>query len=345
MKKNFLLTVLTIAVLSAVVFTACAPAAPAEEAPVEEEAAPVEEEAAPAEEEEEEEAAPEVTEVALIIKATDSGFWQKAIEGGEAFAADNVNVNVTAYGPASESDIDEQISILENVITSEPDAIVIASNAGEGAVAAVTEAAEKGIVVMTIDVPIPTDAVTSHLATDNVLGGQLAAEALVEELTEAGIPLEGKVAVVSAILGVQVITERDGGFIEKMAELAPNIEVLEPLDTNNEIETALSVMEQIITREGDDLIGVYADNNHTGDGVGRAIQQAGLKDSVVVVAFDDDEEEINFLKEGVIDALIIQDPFSMGYLGCEYALKALAGEDVPSYIDTGVLVTRAEDLD
>jgi len=82
----------------------------------------------------------EVLEIALIIKATDSGFWQKAIEGGEAFGADNANVNVTTYGPASEADVDEQLAILENVITGGPDAIVIASNAGEGANAAIADA-------------------------------------------------------------------------------------------------------------------------------------------------------------------------------------------------------------
>jgi ribose transport system substrate-binding protein len=283
-------------------------------------------------------------EIALIIKATDSGFWQKVIEGGKAFDAENANVNVTVYGPASEANVDESISILENVITSRPDAIVIASNAGEGAVAALKEAVANGIVVLTVDTSIPTDAVTTHLATDNVLGGALAAEAMVKQLNEANIPLKGNVAIVAAVAGVQTIVDRDGGFIEKMAEIAPDINVLTPVYVNNEIEKALTETEQIITREGDDLIGIYADNNHTGDGVGRAIKQAGLQDSVIVVAFDDDQEEIDFLKEGVIKTLIIQDQYNMGYSGCAYAVKALMGEKVPSFIDTGVKVTTAQDL-
>ncbi len=278
-------------------------------------------------------------EIALIVKATDSGFWQKVIEGGEAFDAENANVNVTVYGPASEADVDESISILENVITSKPDAIVIASNAGEGAVAALKEAVDAGIVVMTVDTSIPTDVVTTHLATDNVLGGALAAEAMVEQMKAAGIELKGKVAIVAAVAGVQTIVDRDGGFIDKMAELAPDIEVLTPVYVDNEIEKALSETEQIITREGADLIGIYADNNHTGDGVGRAIKQAGLQDSVIVVAFDDDQEELDFLDEGVIKALIIQDQYNMGYSGCAFAVRALMGETLPSFVDTGVKVT------
>lgn len=333
MKKNFAFVLLTLTILCTIVLSACAPAAPA--APAEE--ASDAEEAAPAEE-------AEMTEIAVIVKATDSGFWQKALAGGKAFGADNDNVNVTVYGPASEADVDESISVLENVITSGPDAIILASNAGEGAVAALKEAADQGIVVMTIDTSIPSEDVTTHLATDNVLGGSLAAEAMVEEMKKAGIELKGKVAIVAAVAGVQTIVDRDGGFIDKMAELAPDIEVLTPVYVDNEIEKALTETEQIITREGDELIGIYADNNHTGDGVGRAIKQAGLQDKVIVVAFDDDDEEINFLKEGVIKTLIIQNPYNMGYAGCEYAMKALAGEDVPDFVDTGVLVTRAEDL-
>ena len=64
-----------------------------------------------------------------------------------------------------------------------------------------------------------------------------------------------------------------------------------------------------------------------------------------MVAFDDDQQELDFLAEGVIKALIIQDPYNMGYLGCATAVKALSGEDVPSFVDTGVVVTRAEDLE
>lgn len=286
----------------------------------------------------------EKIEIALIVKATDSGFWQKVIEGGEAFGAENDDVNVTIYGPASEADVDEAISILENVVTSEPDAIVIATNAGEGAVPAIEDAVANGIVIVTVDTRIPSDKVTSHLATDNILGGSLAAEAMVAQLDAAGIEKKGKIAIVAAVAGVDTIIDRDGGFADRMAELAPDIEILTPVYVDNEIEKALTETEQIITREGENLIGIYADNNHTGDGVGRAIKQAGLQDSVIVVAYDDDQEQLDFLKEGVIKTLIIQDQYNMGYSGCAYAVKAVKGEEIPSFVDTGVKVTTAADL-
>ncbi|MDC7225813.1 MAG: substrate-binding domain-containing protein [Spirochaetales bacterium] len=287
-------------------------------------------------------AADGATEIALIIKATDSGFWQKVIEGGKAFDADNADVNVTVYGPASEADIEEAIGILENVVESGPDAIVIATNAGEGAVPAVENALSQGIPVITVDTKIPTD-VTSHLATDNVLGGKLAAQAMVEFFEEYGIEKKGTVAIVAAVAGVDTIIERDGGFIDELKVLAPEVTILDPRYVDNDIAKSMTTAEDLITTY-DDLIGIYADNNHTGDGVALAIEQAELQDEVMVVAFDDDEDEIIALQNGVIKTLIIQDQFNMGYSGCAYAMKALAGEDLPSFVDTGVKVTKKEDL-
>ncbi|MBI9105468.1 MAG: substrate-binding domain-containing protein [Spirochaetales bacterium] len=282
------------------------------------------------------------TQIALIIKATDSGFWQKVIEGGKAFAADNADVNVTVYGPASEADVEEAIGILENVVESRPDAIVIATNAGEGAVPAVKNALSLGIPVITVDTKIPAD-VTSHLATDNVLGGKLAADAMVAFFDKYGIAKKGTVAIVAAVAGVDTIIERDGGFIDQLRILAPDIKILDPRYVDNDIAKSLMTAEDLITTY-DDLIGIYADNNHTGDGVAKAIEQAGLSDKIMVIAFDDDEDEIIALRDGVIKALIIQDQFNMGYSGCAYAIKALSGETLPKFVDTGVKVTKKEDL-
>ncbi|MCF7941511.1 MAG: ABC transporter substrate-binding protein [Spirochaetia bacterium] len=281
-------------------------------------------------------------EIALIIKATDSGFWQKVIEGGRAYDTEHDDVNVTIYGPASEADIEESIGILENVVESGPDAIVIASNAGEGAVPAVDKALSMGIPVITVDTRIPTN-VTSHLATDNVLGGKLAAEAMVKHLDLNGIKKNGTVAIVAAVAGVDTIIERDNGFIDRLRVLAPEITILEPRYVANDIAKSMTTAEDMITTY-DDLIGIYADNNHTGDGVARAIEQAGLQDEVIVVAFDDDEDEIIALRDGVIKTLIIQDQFNMGYAGCANAVKAVRGATLPSFIDTGVKVTEKEDL-
>ena len=336
MKK---LTALLLALSMVLSLTACTGAA-SSEAPAPSEEAPAASGEAPASEE----AGGDDVKVAVLIKGTDSSFWQKVGDGAKAYADEHEGVTVEVQGPPSEADIEESLSLLENVILSKPDAIVLGSNAAEGANAALAEAAAAGIPVVTVDTPLPSEDVVSHLATDNIKGGELAAEAMVKYMTDNNIPLEGKVAIVAAVAGVQTIIDRDGGFINKMKELAPNIEVLEPQYVDNESDTAMQVTENLITSLGDELVGIYADNNHTGDGVAKAIEQASLQDKVTVVAFDDDQEELDALKNGVIKALIIQDQHNMGYSGVEAAVKAAKGEELEAFVDTGVKVTWPEDL-
>lgn len=303
------------------------------------------EESAPAQEEAAAENDNETMDIAVLIKSTDSAFWQKVREGAEAYASENEGITVTVQGPASEADIEESISLLENVILSSPDAIVLASNADSGANAALAEASAAGIPVVTIDTQLPSETIACHLATDNKLGGSLAAEAMVKSLQDNGKELKGKIALVSAVAGVQTVLERDSGFTEKLKELAPDIEILEPIYCDNEIDTAMQTTENLITAHGDELIGIYADNNHMGDGVSRAVEQAAMENQITIIAFDDDEEEITALKKNVIKALIIQDSYNMGYMGVEYAVKAAKGETMESFADTGVNVTWPEDVE
>jgi len=285
-----------------------------------------------------------VPEVAVVVKATDSDFWQYVIIGAENYAKENPDkVKVTTYGPPSEADVEKQLGILENVISRGVDGIVIASNAKEGAVPILQSAGQKGIPVVAVDTKIPWDDLSSFLATDNVLGGKLAAEQMVEFMKSNGIALKGTVGIIAAVAGVSTIVERDGGFIERMTELAPDIKILEPRYVNNDIIQALGVAEDLITTY-DDLIGIYADNNHTGDGVARAVGERNLQDKVIVTAFDSDPEQIDALREGVIKALIVQTPYNMGYMGVDYVLKVLAGESIPAFVDTGVNVITQDNM-
>ena len=91
-------------------------------------------------------------DVTVIIKATDSDYWQSVLLGAEAAAEESDGkINITTAGPASETDVDEQVSILENAVSSGPDGIVIASISSDSTVPAVEEAVGKGIPVVTVD--------------------------------------------------------------------------------------------------------------------------------------------------------------------------------------------------
>lgn len=286
-----------------------------------------------------------VREIAVIVKATDSDFWQSLLLGAENAMKDNKDkINVTTYGPPSEADIDQQVAILENVVSKKPDAIVIASTSSDSTVPMIEKAYDAGIPVITIDNRVNTDKVTSFLATDNIKGGSLAAEKMVDEWKAKGIdPAGKKVAVISSMAGVKVLVDRDSGFEKRMKELVPDIEFLETRYTDCDMVKALGAAEDELT-SNEDLIGFFADNNIVGDGVSRAVSERSLEDKVMVVAFDSDSEEISALESGSIKALIVQDPYGMGYKGTMYALDAIEGKDVPKEVDTGATVVTKENM-
>jgi len=281
--------------------------------------------------------------IALIIKATDSDFWQYVLIGGANYGLDHPDqVKVTKYGPKSEADIDKQVAILEDVISKKPDAIVIASTSSDATVPALESAIDQGIAVVTIDNKVHSDKIPAFLATNNKVGGALCADQMVAALKAKGVPLKGTVGLISAMAGIQVLGDRDQGFKDRMKEIAPDINVLPTRFTDNDIAKSLGAAEDIGTSQGDKLIGLFADNNHTGDGVARMITERNLGDKIVAVAYDSDPEEVSALKSGALKALILQDPYGMGYKGCATAVTLLEGGTVEKYIDTGaVAVTQA----
>jgi len=323
-------------VLAMLLLAGCTAAAPAAQAPAAESTA--------AEGAATEAAAAGAIEIPVIIKATDSDFWQYVWVGAKNYSLENPDkATVTLYGPKSEADIDEQISILEDVIAKNPKCILIASTSSDAPVAAMERAKEAGIKIVTIDNKVNTDAVETLLATDNVKGGALAADKLVEGLTAKGIELKGKVAVISAMAGVQVLVNRDTGFIDRMKEIAPDVEILETRYTDNDIVKALGVAKDLMAANAD-LIGIFADNNHTGDGTARAIIEDQAQDKLVAVAFDSDPEEIKAVQDGVLFALILQDPYGMGYNGVDACLQAIGGTDLEDYVDTGATAVTKDNV-
>lgn len=284
--------------------------------------------------------------IAVIVKATDSGFWQDVFTGAEAADEKMDKVKITKHGPTSEADIAEQVSILENVISRRPDAIVIASTSSDATVPSLERAYDLGIKIITIDNKVNTDKINSHLATDNIKGGKLAAEMFVEFVKEHGNSIAaGKVGIISAMAGVQVLIDRDKGFITGLKEYAPTLELLETRYVNNRIAEALSTTEDILTSNTEGLVGFFTDNNHTSIGTARAIEERKLTDKLPVVAFDADEDEKRALQNGSIDCLIVQDPFGMGYKGVQFAVDAIEGKELPQYVDTGVVAVTRENFD
>ncbi|MGE5594171.1 MAG: ABC transporter substrate-binding protein [Betaproteobacteria bacterium] len=278
-------------------------------------------------------------QVAVVIKATDSDFWQFVLHGADAAVTElgpNVVRLVYRGGPTSEADIDKQVAIVEDIVSKKPDAIVIASTSSEATVPALSRAASMGIKVVLIDnkVHLQDNEYVTFLATNNRAGGALAAQKLLEAIKAKGLPTTGRVGLISSMAGVQVLIDRDEGFQTELARIAPGLKLVPVRYVQNDILEALAAAEDMLTTYPD-LVGFFADNNHTGDGVSRAIIERKLQKKVAAVAYDSDPEEVEALKSGALDALIVQDPYRMGYDGVKIAIGALEGKTYEKFIDTG----------
>lgn len=289
----------------------------------------------------------EPLDIAVLIKATDSDFWQYVIVGAKNYQVDYPDrVVVKDYGPPSESDIDEQVQKLEEIITTKPDGILIASTSSEACNAGIEKAMDQNIPVVTIDNQVTTDKYITHLATDNKAAGAKAADQMVATLQERGVELKGKVGIISSMASVQVLVDREQGFMDRMAEIAPDIEVLERQYADSDIAKALTIAENIYTANQDTLVGIFASNNQTGDGLARFMTERNLGDKLVAITFDSDAEEVEGIKSGALVGTVVQDPYGMGYKGVDALYEYIVnGKEFEKYQDTGATVVTKENIE
>ena len=277
--------------------------------------------------------------IPIIVKDTTSFFWQIVLSGARKAGMD-LSVNVPELGAQSESDINGQISILENAVSQKPAAIVISPTQFKALGQPIDEAAKKTIIIG-IDSAADSKAFTSFLQTDNVQGGRAGADALAAAIqAQYGKP-EGDVALITSIPGVGSLEQRGKGFKEEIAAKYPGLKLVADKVADGMATTALNIMTDLITANPN-LRGVFASNLIMAQGAGQAIAENHVADKIKLVGFDSDDKLVKLLKDGNIAALIVQDPFRMGYEGVKTALEASKGEKVPATVDTGVnTITKA----
>ncbi len=277
--------------------------------------------------------------IPIIVKDTTSPYWQIVLAGARQ-AGKDLGVKVPELGAQSESDITGQISILENAVSEKPAVIVISPTEFKALGKPVDEAAKK-VPVIGIDSAADSKAFTSFLTTDNVQGGRIAADGLADAIKEKYGKAEGEVALITSLPGVGSLDARAKGFKEELAAKYPGLKLVADKVADGQATTGLNIMTDLITAMPD-LRGVFASNLIMAQGVGQAIAENKKGDTIKTVGFDGDDKTIALLKDGTIYALVLQDPYRMGYDGVKTALAVSKGEKVPASIDTGAnLITRA----
>ena len=276
--------------------------------------------------------------VGVVPKGTNHVFWQ-SVHAGAIKAGEEFNLEILWNAPQLEIDRARQISIVENLITREVDGIVLAPVDADALVSVVHRAADRGIPVAIFDSAINTDRIITFVVTDNYLGGVMAAKRMGEILEG-----KGKVGVIGFMPGSASTMKREAGFEDTITKEFPDIEFLGTRFNMADRAKALEEAENLLTAHPD-LAGFFADNESSLDGTVQAVKQRGLGGKVKIVGFDASETLVADMRAGVIDSIVVQDPFKMGYESTRQMALHLGGGETVRHIDSGAYLLLPENVD
>jgi len=187
-----------------------------------------------------------------------------------------------------------------------------------------------------MDSGLKSDSYVSFIATDNFRGGQLGAEHLGKLLGG-----KGNVILMRYQVGSASTEEREAGFLDALKK-HPDIKLISSDQYAGPTrETGYQAAQNLLNRFGNDVNGIFCPNESTAFAMLRVLQDNGWAGKVHFVGFDASENLVNGLASGQIDALVVQDPINMGYLGLKTLVAHIKGQPVEKRIDTGVrLITR-----
>lgn len=273
-------------------------------------------------------------EIAVIVKTTNSNFWQNVNLGAQAAIEGQSEHTLSFDGPAAESAVADQVSLVENAINRGVAGLVLAPSDPEALIPVVQRAYESGIPVVIIDSALGEGgegAFQAFLSTDNCAAGEQVAKRMIDE---AGTT--GKVGIMSYVAGVGSEIGRVGCFTTYLQENS-DLEIVGPLYSQSQMANALNQTTDMLA-SNPDLVGIFGANEPTAVGMGRAIEQAGKAGQLTALGFDGNEDLQQFVRDGVLTATAVQGSFAMGEMGVQTVMDILAGETVEPFINTGVVM-------
>lgn len=276
--------------------------------------------------------------IGVVPKGTTHEFW-KSIHAGAIKASQELGLEIVWKGPLREDDREEQVQVVETLISAKVDALVLAPLDDRALVMPVSEAKGQGIPTVIIDSDLQEDYHVSFVATDNYKGGVLAAERI-GELTGG----TGNLIVLRYQEGSASTNARETGFLDTIKPKYPNIKILSDNQyAGATTESAYRASENLLNRFRE-VTAFFAPNESSTFGTLRALQDSGRAGKIIFVGFDSSKKLIEALAKKEIQGLVLQNPFKMGYLGVKTAYAFLKGESVEKRIDTGVTVATPENM-
>lgn len=276
--------------------------------------------------------------VALVAKSTQTDFWKAVFVGAEA-AATEYNMDLTIDGPETEEDYETQNQMIADAVADGAQALVFSAIDYDANAPAIEAAAEQGVKIVVIDSAVNSQKVATYIGTDNYSAGQMAAQAALRGATG-----DLKVGIVNYDINSANGQDRERGAVDTFAE-SGRAEVVATIHTLAEATSARADTLAML-QEHPEINVLLAFNEPTSVGAAQAVEELQLQDSLCMVAFDSNLETVDALQTGVVDALVIQNTYEMGYFGVQSAYKLLAGQrnDVEKHVDTATRIINRENL-
>jgi ribose transport system substrate-binding protein len=275
------------------------------------------------------------TRIAVIPKGTTHEFW-KAVHAGAVKASRELNVEIVWKGPLQEDDLKAQIDVVQSFMAQGVSGIVLAPLNDKALEKPVADAANAKIPVVIFDSDVAGDKHKSFVATDNEAAGRMAADKMASLLGR-----KGKVAVLRYQEGSASTNKREQGFLEAIRKIDTITIVSDNQYGGATTESAFQKAESLLAAQNaatGGIQGVFCPNESTTFGMLLALRKANVAGKIQFVGFDASEKLVSALKEGHISALVVQDPFKIGYESVRTMAEVLAGKPVEARIDTGATV-------
>ena len=266
--------------------------------------------------------------IPVISKGFQHQFWLAVKVGAEKAAVD-YDVTITFEGPENESMVDKQMDMLQVAIDKNPAAICFAAVDSKAAIPLLEQAKAKGIPVIGFDSGVDSDIPLSTASTDNIAAAALAADKMAELIGGAG-----EVAVIAHDQTSRTGIDRVKGFTDRVAEKYPDITIVSTQYGGGDQLRSTDLAKAII-QGNPNLKGFFGANEGSIIGVMNAVQELGMKGKLVVIGYDSGQQQMEAIRSGLLAGAITQDPIGIGYKAVEAAVKAVKGETLPKFIDTG----------
>ena len=276
--------------------------------------------------------------VALVAKSTYTEFWLSVFAGAEAAAAE-YNLELTIAGPETEEDYEAQNRMIAEAVEGGAEALVFSAIDFENNAAAIDAAAQAGVEIVSIDSGVGSDAVRTYIGTDNYAAGRMAAQAALESVEG---PL--RVGLVNYDEGTANGQERERGVRDALEE-SGRAQIVGTVTTLVEAAQAQADTAALLSAHPEINV-LVAFNEPVSVGAAQAVEELGREDDVFLVGFDSNVITIEGLQSGSVDALIVQNPYAMGYLGMESAYRLLTGQggSLESTVDTSTQIVYRSNM-